>query len=61
MDVRDLRKRLADPATRNLAAIEVGDYFRDLCLIMGTELKTASKVGAVVAIGLDKEWSKDDG
>lgn len=54
----DLRQRLADPTTRTQAAIEFGDWCRALILLFGAETQTACKVGAVIAIGLDKEWSE---
>lgn len=56
----DLRERLADPKTRTAAAIEFGDWMRGLCLLLGSEVKTACKVGAVAAFGIEHEWSKGE-
>lgn len=54
-DAEALRQRLADPKTRKDAAIEFGDWARDLCLFMGSEFRIACYVGAVIAIGIEKE------
>lgn len=54
-----LRERLADPTTRIAAAIEIGDWARNLCLLMGTEFSTACKVGAVFAMGIERSWSNE--
>lgn len=56
----DLRERLADPATRTAAALEFGDWMRGLCLLFGSEFTTACRVGAIAAIGIEREWSKED-
>lgn len=58
MNMSEVRKRLRHPDTRAGAAIEFGDYFRGLCLMFDCEVSTASKVGAVIAIGLVKEFEK---
>lgn len=58
MNMPLLRQRLRDPGTRAHAAIEFGDYFRDLCLMFDCEVETAVKVGAVIAIGLNAEFEK---
>lgn len=56
-DPRELRLRLTDPLTRRQAALEMGDWIRALCLLMGTSFKTACIVGAEFAAGLEQEWS----
>lgn len=58
MNMPLLRQRLRDPDTRAHAAIEFGDYFRDLCLMFDCEVETAAKVGAVIAMGLNAEFEK---
>lgn len=55
----EVRRRLADPDTRVGAAVELGDWARDLCLLMGAELQTALNVGAALTLGLDVEWADD--
>jgi hypothetical protein len=56
----DIRRRLADPSTRLAAAVEIGDWARDICLIFGSQLDTAYFVGGTFARGLEREWSKSD-
>lgn len=56
MNMPDIRKRLRDPETRAHAAIEFGDYFRDLCLMFDCEVETAVTVGAEIAKGLNQEF-----
>lgn len=58
MNMPELRKRLRHPDTRVSAAIEFGDYFRDLCLMFDCEVEAAIKVGAVIATGLNAEFEK---
>lgn len=60
MNIPEMRKRLRDPDTRAHAAIEFGDYFRDLCLMFDCEVETAINVGAVIATGLNAEFEKRD-
>lgn len=48
-----LRERLADPTTRTAAAVEFGDWARNLCIFMGAELQTALNVGAAATMGLE--------
>jgi hypothetical protein len=58
MNMQDIRKRLRDPETRAHAAIEFGDYFRDLCLMFDCEVDTAVNIGATIAKGLNREFEK---
>lgn len=58
MNLPEIRQRLRAPDTRAHAAIEFGDYFRDLCLMFDCEVETAVKVGAVIAMGLNAEFEK---
>ena len=53
----DIRRRLADPATRTRAAVEAGDWARDLCLMFGASIDTAFAVGGALARGLEKSWN----
>lgn len=55
-----LRQELADPATRMSASVEVGDWARDLCLMMGSEIRTAYFVGGQLAHGLTESWREDE-
>ena len=58
MNMSDIRKRLRDPEARAAAAIEFGDYFRDLCLMFDCEVDTAVNIGAAIAKGLNKEFEQ---
>lgn len=58
MNTTDIRRRLRDPETRVDAAIEVGDWFRHMCLMFNCEVETACKIGAITAIGLNKEFEQ---
>lgn len=57
LDQHDLRRRLANPETRQSAAIEAGNWVKDLCLLLGASLDTSFCVGGVFAQGLNQEWS----
>lgn len=59
-DSVELRRRLADPATRTLAAVEAGDWARNLCLLFGASLDTAFFVGGAMARGLEKSWTEKE-
>jgi hypothetical protein len=58
MNMNEIRQRLREPNTRAQAAIEFGDWFRDLCLMFDCEVETACNVGAAIAMGLDKEFAE---
>lgn len=58
MNTVEIRKRLRNPETRVSAALEVGDWFRALCLLFDCETQTACRVGAEIAIGLDREFEQ---
>lgn len=53
-----LVRLLDDTGTRTEACLEFGDWARDLCLFMGTELETACNVGTTVSVGLEKSWTQ---
>lgn len=55
-NLETMRARLADPSTRQGACIELGDWMRDFCLLMGTEFETALLVGQAMTTGLYREW-----
>lgn len=57
----DLRRRLAEPKERAEAAIEVGDWVRDLCLLFGASFDTSVTCGALFSIGVERSWSEGDG
>lgn len=57
LDIPDLRRRMRNPETRVRACLEFGDWFRGLCLTMGVELDTAARVGAIAAIGMEREFA----
>lgn len=54
----EIRQRLADPHRRRAAALEIGNWTRDLCLLFGTSLDTAYAVGGLMAHGLEQNWSE---
>lgn len=58
-DLARLRDQLADAKTRNAAALEIGDWMRALCLLMGTEFRTACIAGVLFATGIERDWSKE--
>lgn len=60
MDIPDLRRRMCNPETRQRACIEVGDWFRDLCLLFGVEFDTAVQVGAIATYGLYRDLAKQE-
>jgi len=51
-----MRAALENPSTREGAAVEIGDWARDLCLTMGSSLDTAYAVGGFLASGVAKTW-----
>lgn len=57
--IETIRRQLADPNERLGAALEMGEWARDLCIVMGVSLDTAFYVGGEFASGLLKEWSED--
>jgi hypothetical protein len=60
MNMPEMHRRLRDPSERVHAAIEFGDYFRDLCLMFDCEMETACDIGAVIAKGLVREFEQRD-
>lgn len=53
-----MRAALTNPATRETASVEIGDWARDLCLIVGSEISTAYAVGGALAQGISDSWEE---
>jgi len=60
IDMAEIRLRLANPATRTCAAVEAGDWARNLCLMFGASMDTAFFVGGAMARGLERSWSEKE-
>lgn len=59
-DITELRRRLATPDTRRSAAIDIGDWTRDLCLMFGTPIDLAFTVGGLMAEGVRRTWEEKE-
>lgn len=55
-----LRQELAEPTTRVAAAVEIGDWARNLCLALGSGIDTAYAVGGILASGVAASWRGND-
>lgn len=58
MDTDDIRARLAVPETRRGALIQISEWVKYTCLVMGTSPKLAYEVAAIFADGLQKDWER---
>jgi hypothetical protein len=53
----DIRQRLRDPETRDVALLEVAEWVKNTGLFFGASATTAYKVAAVFVEGLSKDYS----